>query len=235
MTRRITWTAFLIGVAVIALLLLPQTGKARYGQSLNRCYRQMHRLSAGILAYQEENGHFPPPFISDAAGTPIHSWRVLILPYIGEKELYEQYRFDEPWDSPHNSQLASRMPSVYRCPDSGAQDHYTIYLAVTGTQTVWDHLKEISNNDVSDGIYDTVLLSEYAQAPVRWMEPKDLAYEAVIQDAIIPQSRHDDSDFVIAYADGYVEVIDSLPTSLFQKMLTIDGGEPIDESLIDIR
>ena len=49
-------------------------------------------------------------------GTPLHSWRVLILPYIEQQELYKQFRLDEPWDSTHNIALLDRMPATYAPP-----------------------------------------------------------------------------------------------------------------------
>ena len=40
------------------------------------------------------------------------SWRVLLLPYLEEKTLYEQFHLDEPWDSPNNKKLIERMPTA---------------------------------------------------------------------------------------------------------------------------
>ena len=42
------------------------------------------------------------------------SWRVYILPSLGYKELYDQFNLDEPWDSPNNKKLLSKMPSEYQ-------------------------------------------------------------------------------------------------------------------------
>ena len=42
------------------------------------------------------------------------SWRVHLLPYIGEGELYDRFKLDEPWDSPANKRLLSQMPKLYR-------------------------------------------------------------------------------------------------------------------------
>ena len=44
------------------------------------------------------------------------SWRVALLPFLENNELFEQYRFDEPWDSEHNLTLVPKMPEVYRSP-----------------------------------------------------------------------------------------------------------------------
>ena len=39
-----------------------------------------------------------------------------ILPYIEQQELYNKFKLDEPWDSPHNKALLKEMPPIYRCP-----------------------------------------------------------------------------------------------------------------------
>ena len=52
--------------------------------------------------YEAQHGCFPPAYSVDKDGRPLHSWRVLLLPYLDEEELYKQLRLDEPWDSPHN-------------------------------------------------------------------------------------------------------------------------------------
>ncbi|MDO5309849.1 MAG: DUF1559 domain-containing protein [Planctomycetia bacterium] len=73
-------------------------------------------ITEALLAYQGEHGTLPPAFSVDADGKPLHSWRVLILPYLGEQEraLYDQIHLDEPWDSEYNREFFARMPSVYR-------------------------------------------------------------------------------------------------------------------------
>ena len=55
--------------------------------------------------YEDEHGCFPPAYVADASGRPMHSWRVLILPYLDQQQLYDQYDFSEPWNGPNNQQL----------------------------------------------------------------------------------------------------------------------------------
>ncbi|MGY8768159.1 MAG: DUF1559 family PulG-like putative transporter [Pirellulales bacterium] len=66
--------------------------------------------------YYETYQQFPPAYLANETGKPVHSWRVLILPYLGEEELYRQYRFDEPWDSEANVRVLIKMPSVFHNP-----------------------------------------------------------------------------------------------------------------------
>ena len=90
-------------------------------------------IGFALQCYHQDHGSFPPAYITDKAGKPMHSWHILLLPYIGAKELYSRYKFDEPWNSTSNSRLARLMPEVYRCPsDPDAGDAITNYVAVVG-------------------------------------------------------------------------------------------------------
>ncbi|MEX0824545.1 MAG: DUF1559 domain-containing protein, partial [Pirellulaceae bacterium] len=61
--------------------------------------------------YHDVNRAFPPADkFRDDDGKSQLSWRVHLLPFLGEAALFEQFRLDEPWDSPHNLQLAEKMP-----------------------------------------------------------------------------------------------------------------------------
>jgi len=236
--RRIHWIAVIILLIAFAFVLLSGFSKVRYGEPLYTCYRQMHVLAKGIIAYRNEHGHYPPPYILDSTGKPMHSWRILILPYIAEAELYDKYDFDEPWDGPNNSRLASSMPAVFHCPGNSwsGSDSTTSYLAVIGNDTAWNPDANVSIDDIADGAQDTVLLAEYARSDIHWMEPRDVSIDDTVgENSYFPASHHDDGDWVIAYADGYVEVIDDLPLEVFRAMLTVAGGESIDPTRIKHR
>src|SRR5262249_58412844 len=80
----------------------------------------------------------PPAVIAGPDGKPWHSWRVLLLPYLGEGNLYNRYHFDEPWDGPNNRQLLDSMPGVFRDPIHGDdRGHFTDYAALVGEATAF--------------------------------------------------------------------------------------------------
>jgi prepilin-type processing-associated H-X9-DG protein len=128
---------------------------------------------------------FPPAYVADRNGKPMHSWRVLLLPYMEQDGLYRQYRFDEPWDSPHNRVLAGVMPSVYRCPSDPAQAGSTTtrYVVVTGPGTVFDGAKCATMAEIRDGTSNTLLMIESPASPVNWMEPQDITADELSQTA----------------------------------------------------
>src|SRR5688572_4292944 len=105
----------------------------------------------------------------------MHSWRVLLLPYLEQSDLFKQYDFKEPWDGPNNRKLADKMPKVYALHAKPSLGNVTTnFLAVVGPNTAWPPGRRIGYKDVVDGTGQTILIVENDGAGVHWMEPRDL-------------------------------------------------------------
>ena len=138
------------------------------------CRYRLHQISVALQSYHNSYGLFPPAYISDKAGKPMHSWRVLILPFLGQQELYDKYRFDEPWDGPHISQLhAEQSHWIFRCSSGG------LYVAVVGPHTVWPGAKATRLSDITDEPAKTIMVVESSNSERHWMEPYDLQVETM--------------------------------------------------------
>jgi hypothetical protein len=126
--------------------------------------------------YQDEHGRLPPAVVCGADGTPLYSWRVLLLPYIGERELYNEFRLDEPWDSPHNIKLLPRMPALYAPPRGKARrvpPHHTVVHVFVGEGAAFEGKEGLRPPADASG---TILVFE-AGEPVPWTKPQDVAYD----------------------------------------------------------
>lgn len=128
--------------------------------------------------YNAEHGSLPPHAAYGKDGSPLLSWRVLILPYVEQQELYERFRLDEPWDSPHNLALLPLMPKIY-APFDGSEPpepHATFYQVFVGEGAAFEGPKGMRlAQDFPDGTSATVLIVE-AGAAVPWTKPDDLPY-----------------------------------------------------------
>src|SRR5262249_28073198 len=129
--------------------------------------------------YHEKYGSFPPAYIADEKGRPMHSWRMLLLPFLEQQQLFDEYRFDEPWNGPHNSRLADRILAVFNCPSENHEKgrkgtQMTSYVAVLGPETAWPGDKPTKIRDFTDGTSQTLLVVEVANSGIHWMEPRDL-------------------------------------------------------------
>src|SRR5262249_32627323 len=132
------------------------------------------RLYKAFEAYEKKNHHLPPPAIYSKDGRPLLSWRVALLPYLGEEELYGKFKLDEPWDSPHNKKLSEQVVLAFDLPDSHGATHFQVF---GGTGTLFEGTDGIAWKDVPDGREKTILVVEAAES-VPWTKPADLIYAA---------------------------------------------------------
>jgi hypothetical protein len=239
------WGCFLalVMLLLVVALLFPVVHSARESGRRAVCSNNIHQLALAFHAYHNDHGHFPPPYVADAAGKPMHSWRVLILPYLERPDLYNAYNLNEPWNGPNNSKLAAIMLSVFRCPaDPKMPAEMTSYFCIVGPGRMKEGHQELKMSDVTDGPDNTIMLVESSSARVNWLEPRDLAVEDVLAgkntvETPCPCSRHGGSDhgmwrgepylFNAAMFDGAATALPAkLDAETLKALLTIDGGEP---------
>ncbi len=233
-------------IAIVFALLLPAMPSAREAARRSQCMNNLKQISLALLNYHDVHKSFPSPYIADANGNPIHSWRVLILPFLEEKLLYQQYDFNEPWDGPKNSQMAEKIPEVYRCP-SGLVDETplaekTQYFAVVGPGTAWSAGNGRRITEFTDGVSNTILVIEASGLGVNWMEPRDVSVDEAIDlltkkprsghmhlvDGFLTATYYETSYRNVAYCDGHVEWTGQLSDdSIARALLTVAGGETI--------
>ncbi len=185
-----------------------------------------------VANYHDVNGCYPPAYIADAEGNPLHSWRVLILPYIEEQQLFDRYDFTQPWNSPTNLQLASEMPAVYAFHGlASAGSETTNYLAVVGDDTLWPLAAPRREQEITDAPATTILFVENHGASVHWLEPRDLHFQAMDLRVNSPQGIS--SQYLapaVVMLDGSLRRLeDDLAADTLRALLTTNGGERLAE------
>ncbi len=180
-----TWTELVVVLAIIGVLiamLLPAMQSSRGPHHRTRCLNNLRQISLATLNYESVNGHLPPVYLADETGKPIHSWRVLLLPYLEHQELYDQYSFDEPWDGPNNSKLHDVIMAAYQCPSAGSRQpgHCSNYMAITGKGTAFDGDHKTTYAEVADGVSSTLTYIEVPNSNTHWMEPVDLPLDVAL-------------------------------------------------------
>lgn len=160
--------------------------------------------------YQSSNGHFPPQAICSPEGKPLLSWRVAILPYIEHDKLYQEFRLDEPWDSPHNLALLPRMPNTYKRPEwdrDGEQHTETPYRVVTGRNLIFDPAprRRRAWADFEKELRHSLVLVETTET-VPWTKPEDL--DADDGQPRLPQLDKRFGRYPVGYGDGSILALD---------------------------
>jgi hypothetical protein len=221
---------FKLSEAEAAALLKPLTREARLSDGRERSSRNLKGIALALLTYVNANQRMLPTAASyDKQGRPLLSWRVAILPYVEQLNLYNQFKLDEPWDSPHNKKLIAQMPAVYRSPFSRKGDEgKTVYLAPVGKDTAFPGQQALNfPKDFPDGTSNTILIVEATDTrAVPWTKPDDLPYDP--RDPLAGLVTRDRNFFLAAFADGTVHTIRaSLGLDNIRALFTRNGGEAI--------
>jgi len=200
-------TVAVSGVAIGMLLPAVQAVReaARRTQSMNN----QRQLVLALLNYEAAHGRFPPAYTTDADGKPLLSWRVAILPYLDENDLFEEFHQDEPWDSEHNIALLEKMPPFFKNPSSlGDRLGYTDYVAPVNKDSVLASGKGIRIAQITDGTSNTVMLMEVGgDQQVPWSSPQDIKVED-LKTLQLPNGHP--GTVTVAFVDGSVHSISKL-------------------------
>jgi hypothetical protein len=189
--------------------------------------KQMEQLVRASQKHLDANGTFPAAATCDKQGKPLLSWRVRLLPYLGEEKLYKEFHLDEPWDSEHNKKLIEKMPAVFRSTGDPklAADGKTTFLAPLGDDTMFPPGRGVRIGEVTDGTANTIL---FVQADddwaVEWTKPQDLEYDA--KDPMKGLGNRYDGGFMAAFASGDVHFLPrSITKDTLRALFTRSGGE----------
>ncbi|MCL2304119.1 MAG: DUF1559 domain-containing protein [Planctomycetaceae bacterium] len=200
------------------------------------CVNKMKTLAIAVHNYHDAQGCLPPPYSADSGGKPLHSWRVLLLPYMEELALYEAIRKDEPWDSEYNKQFHDKMPVVFRCEENklGYMKSGTTYFMVVGGETFGQPPqqdgKKYTFHRIIDGTSNTIGFVE-GKEPVCWMAPVDIPQEIAYQG--VNRSDQGIGSFHqtganCTFIDGSVHFLsNSVDPKTLKALLTIAGGESV--------
>jgi hypothetical protein len=190
---------------------------------------RMRLLAAAMLDHADERGAFPAQCSYDKSGKPLLSWRVHLLPFLGEDALYKEFRLGEPWDSPHNRRLLARMPTVYAPLFGEAKEPSSTHNQLfTGPYTPFPpgqaHGPRLAS--FRDGLRNTLLLVEAAD-PVPWTKPIDLVVDP--KKPLPRLGAASEAVFFGVMADGTLRRFRrDFDGPTMRRLIDPDDGQPID-------
>jgi len=155
---------------ILGALLLPAMDAAREATRRRQCAERMQRVALAMLLYESDRGTLPPACTVDADGNPLHSWRVVLLPYLGQQTLYDKIRLDEPWNSEHNRSFHSEAVAFYQCPSAELSPGQTTYSVVVGPEMPLEGAEGKKLAAFGPKSAAMILVVERTQ-PVCWMDP----------------------------------------------------------------
>lgn len=228
---------------------------ARRMQSTNN----LKQIALAFHNYSDVYRSFPPAVIYGPDGKPWHSWRVLLLPYLEQRALYEQYDFSQPWDAPANRKISETILPVYQDPSAEGEGAFTSYAAIVGENAIFapnlvkmqspddfpkclTSSKKMHFRDVTDGTSNTILFATLPpERSIPWAKPEDILLDDAFAGvgkpkgigAIHPGPTPEQTIGLVGFTDGSVRtVLGDLDRETILPFLTRNGGEVVDSDAL---
>jgi hypothetical protein len=148
--------------------------------------QNLQRIGTAVQQYENAQAALPNNSYQPQPGQqprPLLSWRVHLLPYLGQNALYQQFKLDEPWDSRNNIRLVNQMPDVYGSPEARKKAGLgkTFYRGFSGPRGIFEGPTANRPNprltaaNIPDGTSITILIVDAGEA-VEWTKPDDIDF-----------------------------------------------------------
>jgi hypothetical protein len=209
-------------------IVSPMIVRARDAATRMQSGNNLKQLALAMHNYHSAYNKFPPAFSVDKDDKPLLSWRVHILPYIEQDNLYKEFHLDEPWDSEHNKKLIARMPKLYQSSKKLPEVlGVTTYLTPRAKETAFPGKDAIAIKDITDGTSNTILIVDADDDhAVIWTKPDDLKIDSKKPQAGL--GNRNGEGFQVAFADGSVRFLKKdVSIKNLWAMFTIAGGEVV--------
>ncbi len=197
-----------------------------------RTVANLKHLALAMHNFHDAYKAFPAAALMSKSGEPkLLSWRVQLLPYLGESALYRQFHLDEPWDSDHNKVLIEKMPDVYDSANVTVemrQRGMTTYLVPVGSKTVFEKEAGQTIRNITDGTSNTIMIVDaLRERAVIWTRPDDLPFDP--KDPLRGVVDKLNATFWVAFCDGSVRrLAGKLNVENLRRYFQMNDGEVID-------
>jgi Protein of unknown function (DUF1559) len=206
----------------------PKRGNIQFPVWRTASSQKLSQLAKAMHLFHDTNNAFPYAKSGGGSSKGQLSWRVAILPYIGQVGLYKKFNLQEPWDSPDNKRILDEegMPSIFISPssDNPERENKTYYQIITGPQTAWpnDNMRPKMPGSYPFGTSNKFLIVEAAK-PVYWTQPEDVVFDGT---NVPPLGGIFNGDFHAAMADASVQFIQrgDVPDDEIRSMISVTGG-----------
>lgn len=215
----------MLGSAAFAAVVKPARMQARQNLSINR----LKQLALAVWNFESTYGSFPPPVSYSDDDRPLLSWRVFLLPFLEEAELYEQFKLDEPWNSPHNRKLISKMPETFLSEGLDIQaEGKTGYLLPIADGTAFHGKLGTVVQQIKDGTSKTIMIAQAApEHAVIWTKPDD--WQVNLDQPSQGLTRAGQQKVIFAFCDGSVRTYElPIDAERLKRFLLRADGQPVE-------
>lgn len=217
-------------LSLMYFVIMPRFKIDARGEAVIAEGKSLETIMLALQQYHAEFGSFPPQATVDDSGTPLASWRALLIPYLREAKSFSDYNPEEPWDSNNNALYHSEpCPSFEGDPEGlNASLHRTAFVRIIGPATMTPSREALGVSDARDGSDRTILVVQIKASTFHWLSTEDVALEDVMT-GVIELGSENGSGFWYGTADGKVHWHEgAISPSELQSLLERNDGLPLD-------
>jgi type II secretory pathway pseudopilin PulG len=211
-------------IGLLVALLLPAVQAAREAARRMSSQNNLKQIAIALHNYHDTYNQLPPAVVRDANGTPLYSGRVLLLPFMEQQPLFNQWDPTQAWDSPRNLPLSKMAIAAFCDPSAGPPTGgKTDYLFVVGKGTTFDESSKHNLGTIADGTANTLFMVEVQGSGIQWAEPRDLD---VSEPTALPPGNHPGVTLG-AFFDGSVTALKSDTTPEEVRAMATEAGNEV--------
>jgi hypothetical protein len=213
------------------LTALPDAALSPRGASAAE--NSLRQIGLALHNYHDVNAHFPAN-VYDKDGTPLLSWRVQILPYMEQTQVFQRFKLDEAWDSPANKVWSQTVIRTFQTPGRPTNQPWETYFRTfTSPKDAGEHRAWLVDGErkgptfanVTDGTSNTFMVVEAAEA-VPWAKPDDLPYDGRLP---LPRLGGAAGSFAVVFGDGSTRTFrrSAFDERTLRHCISIGDGNPV--------
>ena len=215
-----------VGYEKLPELLEPQLKQAAEAAKATKKNNNLRQIAIAFHNHHDIFTKFPGAG-STADGKAGLSWRVHLLPFLDQADLYHRFKLDEPWDSDTNKALIKEMPGIYQV-EGVTEAGKTSLHVFTGPGALFADEARPTLVSITDGSSNSILaVVAGADTAEIWTKPGGLDFDP--KDPIKALGMVGPM-ITLVLADGAVRPVpSSIKPDLLRKLIQIKDGETIED------
>ncbi len=214
------WFLFLLVLGFAFYLANGKSNEDRTHTNLEQDLYQLKALALAVFNFHDTRKQFPFCKSQKSKLNPRMSWRTIVSPYVEQRSFYDNFDFDQPWDTEKNKRNIELFGHCFRLSNSNL---------ISGIRQSADFH---SFSSVVDGHEFTIMLIENPELKWRsWTQPNDPTIDEAVE--WVMNIKPGESLIAVSFAGEAIRIQSPFRSKLTRSQLR-SAFDPMDGEQFDL-